>query len=429
MSTTKHYTIKLTGGTSPGPYTIFYNYPYPPYFATLYDVGPTALATGLTRTQLTTGDGINVEVPSSANVLYLYNEYCLSGITLVPPSDIVYKDFCLTISSKGGGLTFLHFSPSVLVNGYPSWVEDNFTSNGSITVTYNGTLWVVNGFTTELTTITSTDVSTANPPSVNWMINGGSDSVRYKLGSCQPTRRESFPVSVNQPTCLCDGSIIFNSNLDNPPFAYSIDNGVTFTSSPIFTELCSGIYILVMTDSIGETYSKTITMNKPELSTTYSLSLSTTNTNPISNEVSLVNSYETIVNITPPLPDGTTITFDLIHNNSFYSGPLSGTSILTTGTVVTKNTSTITINNTVTGDSQSVNTTPGCQSNVIYQSDTNEVWNSITLTNLDTITISTTTRVDKTTAGLCVVGYSNDTYSISNATINGCDCCSLIINT
>jgi hypothetical protein len=179
---------------------------------------------------------------------------------------------------------------------------------------------------------------------------------------------------------------------------------------------------------IGDTFSKSITMNKPELSTTYLLSLNTTKTNPISNEISLVNSYVTTVNITPPLPDGTTVTFNLIHNNSFYSGPLSGTSILTTGTVLTKNNSTIAINSTVTGNSQSVNTTPGCQSNIIYQSDINEVWNSITLTNLDTITISTTSRVDKTTTGLCVVGYSNDTYSISNATINGCDCCSLIIN-
>jgi len=169
-------------------------------------------------------------------------------------------------------------------------------------------------------------------------------------------------------------------------------------------------------------------MNKPVLTTTYLLSLNTTKTTPVSNQVSLVNSYVTTVDITPPLPDGTTITFDLIHNNSFYSGPLSGTSILTTGTVLTKNNTTISINSAVTGNSQSVNTTPGCQSNIIYQSNTNESWNSITLTNLDTITISTTSRVDKTTTGLCVVGYSDDTYSIANATIKGCDCCSLTIN-
>jgi hypothetical protein len=149
----------------------------------------------------------------------------------------------------------------------------------------------------------------------------------------------------------------------------------------------------------------------------------------VSNEVSLVNSYETTIQVTPPLPDGATITFDLIHTNSFYSSPTSGTSVLTTGTVLSKNLSGITINSTTTGQTQSVNTTPGCQSDFIYQSNINDTWNSITLTNTDTITISTTSRVDKTTTGLCVVGYSNDTYSISNAIITGCDCCSLIVNT
>ena len=96
---------------------------------------------------------------------------------------------------------------------------------------------------------------------------------------------------------------------------------------------------------------------------------------------------------------------------------------------MSKNLSAVTYNSIVTGNTQSVNTTPGCQNQFVYQSDINELWNSITMTNSDTITISTTSRVDKTTTGLCVVGSSNDTYSIVNATISGCDCCSIIVNT
>jgi hypothetical protein len=182
-------------------------------------------------------------------------------------------------------------------------------------------------------------------------------------------------------------------------------------------------------DALGDTYSKTITLDAPEMLTTYTISLNTINTTPVINEISLVNSYETTIQVTPPLPDGATITFDLIHTNSFYSSPTSGTSVLTTGTVLSKNLTGITINNVVTGQTQSVNTTPGCQSDFIYQSNIDDTWNSLTLTNTDTITISTTSRVDKTTTGLCVVGYSNDTYSIANAVISGCDCCSLIVNT
>jgi hypothetical protein len=339
----------------------------------------------------------------------------------------VYENFCLTIVNNKGVQKFINLISSSLVNGFPSWTD---SLDPLITVTYNSTNWVLNGYSVGLGTIISNDSSTSNPPS-NWIIIGseGNNTITYNIGSCGLAKRTSLPVSINQPTCFCDGSIIFNITLDNPPFVYSIDNGVTYSSSPIFTNLCSGIYILSVVDTSGETYSNTVTLNKPELVKTYKLKMNTVLTTPVKTEISLVNSYTTTFEVSPPLPDGTTITFDLIHNNSFYSSPTSGTSILTTGTVLSKNLSGITNNSVVTGNTQSTNTTPGCQSDFIYQSDINEVWNSVTLTNTDTITISTTTRVDKTTTGLCVVGYSNDTYSIANAVISGCDCCSLIVNT
>ena len=425
----KYYTIKITGGTSPGPYTIFFNEIGPPSnIATIYDSNPPELATDLSWESLTNGSGINVEVPDDASTLYLYNQYCSSGITLIPPTTITYNDFCLTTINNKVVSSFNHFVPSTVVNGYPSWVND---SDSEITITYTNNRWIINNFTINGGTVISGDLTNSNPPS-NWFEIGGQGSrptINFSLGNCVSSRRSSFPVSINQPSCICDGSIIFNVDLDNPPFLYSIDNGVTYVSSPIFTNLCSGIYILSVVDSLGETYSKTITMDKPTSSTTYTISLNTTTTTPVVNEISLVNNYETTISVSPELPDGTTITFDLIHTNSFYSSPTSGTSILTTGTVLSKNMSALTYNSVVTGNTQSVNTTPGCQNLYIYQSDINEVWNSITLTNSDSITISTTSRVDKTTTGLCVVGYSNDTYSIVNAKISGCDCCSIIVNT
>ena len=425
----KYYTIKITGGTSPGPYTIFFNEIGPTSnIATIYDSNPPELAIDLSWESLTYGSGINVEVPDNASTLYLYNQYCSSGITLIPPTTITYKDFCLTIINNRNVSSFNHFVPSTIVNGYPSWVND---SDSEITITYTNNRWIINNFTINGGTVISEDLTNSNPPS-NWYELGGQGSrptINFSLGNCVSSRRSSFPVSINQPSCICDGSIIFNVDLDNPPFLYSIDNGVTYVSSPIFTNLCSGIYILSIVDSLGETYSKTITMDKPTSSTTYTISLNTTTTTPVVNEISLVNNYETTISVSPELPDGTTITFDLIHTNSFYSSPTSGTSILTTGTVLSKNMSALTYNSVVTGNTQSVNTTPGCQNLYIYQSDINEVWNSITLTNSDSITISTTSRVDKTTTGLCVVGYSNDTYSIVNAKISGCDCCSIIVNT
>ena len=353
---------------------------------------------------------------------------------LIPPVRIIYKDFCISYYPSGNpnAKKSYHFIPSDELdsNGNPTWYwESNINSK----VVWNSTEleWNIINFIIEGGEFyDSVSLINSNPP-LNWSSRGTLFPLTLESvsGSCSTSNRSTFPVSINQPTCFCDGSIVFNVSLDNPPYSYSIDNGVTYSSSPIFTKLCSGIYLLSVSDYLGNVFSKTITIDKPEMATTYTLSLNTTTTTPIINEISLVNSYETTITVTPPLPDGTTITFDLIHDNSFYSSPTSGTSILTTGTILNSNFTTIPVSFTSTGNTKSVNTTPGCQSDFVYQSNINEVWNSITLTNTDTIVISTTTRVDKTTTGLCVVGYSNDTYSIANAIISGCDCCSLIVNT
>jgi hypothetical protein len=421
MSTTKYYTITLSAGTtSPGPYTIYLNQ----FGGTIPLLYPgLSLAQNIERDILLAG--VTIETTDTPGTIIVVNEFCDNSITVSTPTTITYKDFCLQITNNRGVSRFFNFIPSTFENGYPSWVDN---SDPSVTITYDGTKWILNGYSNG-TPIISYDTPTSNPPS-NWVEPGvGGITINYNEGSCSATKRSSFEVSINQPTCLCDGSIIFNVNLDNPPYSYSIDNGVTYSSSPIFTNLCSGIYILSVVDILGETFSKTITLDKPEMSTTYTISLNTTNTTPVSNEISLVNSYETTISVNPSLPDGATITFDLIHTNSFYSSPTSGTSVLTTGTILTKNSIDISGSSVFNDNSQSVNTTPGCQSEMIYQSNTNDIWNSLTLTNTDTITLSTTSRVDKTTTGLCVVGYSNDTYSIANAVISGCDCCTLIVNT
>ena len=432
----KYYLVKLTGGTSPGPYTVYYNNLLNPLFIPNIS-GTTTPASNLSYSSLFyPPNGVIIEVPvDNTPTIFLYNQLCGTNITLIPSSTIEYKDFCFVYYPTSSGANFsstLSFTQTGFdSNNLPIWTCDSDTS---ITISRNptNTVWVVNGF--DLIEgdiqITSQSPKESNPPK-NWVMVGSELEYTIKITEegCGSTKKSTFPVSINQPTCSCDGSIIFNVNLDNPPFSYSIDNGVTYSSSPIFTKLCSGIYVLSVADSIGDTYSKTISLDKPKVSTTYTISLETITSVPVSNEFSLVNNYDTTINISPPLPDGTTITFDFIHTNSFYSSPMSGTSILTTGTVLSKNLSAITYNSLVTGNTQTVNTTPGCQNQFIYQSNINEVWNSITITNSDTVTISTTSRVDKTTTGLCVVGYSNDVYSIVNASISGCDCCSIIVNT
>ena len=435
MSTTKYYTIKITGTTSsPGPYTIYLDN-VGGTIATLYPVA--APATGLYLPSLQAG--VTIKTNTTPNSIFLYNTYCGNNLSLLPPVNITYEPFCLSFESNN--LPYVvskTFIPDVLVGGYPSWVDN---SDSTITITWNATpnpgRFVINNYhpggntqncDNVISSIYPTD-STSNPPK-NWQSICGISPVYFsqKLGYCRSSQGRNFKTSVNQPTCICDGSIIFDVDLDNPPFSYSIDNGVTYSSSPIFTNLCSGTYILAVLDSVGNVHLSSEIVKTEVPSTTYTISLYTTNTKPVNNNVSLANLYETKIVVNPPLPNGTTITFDLIHNNNFYSSPNSGTSILTTSTLVYKNGDEVLLTNTSNSVNQSVNTAAGCQKEYVYQSNISDVWSSLTITNSDTITISTSSRVDKTTTGKCVVGYSNDNYSISNPVISGCDCCSIIIN-
>jgi hypothetical protein len=432
-----YYTISLTmESTSDGPYTIYYNSapPGPADIPILYPSG--VLAQNIPRTTLQLG--IIVKVPNTTpvnlGVFYIYNEHCLNNtVTLIVPTVSLYPDFCLSVSApKKGGISVsdTHFIYNGLdSNNKPTWIDEN-ELNPNSTINWDGTRWLLSSTIYGNIMFSNTQLTSSITYPTNWFGTGGFplQSITTNEGSCGNVRKQLPPVSVNQPTCLCDGSIIFNVTLDNPPFNYSIDNGVTYSSSPIFTNLCSGIYSLLVVDSLLESYSSSVTLDKQQQSTTYSISLKTINTTPVNNNISLVNTYETIVDVNPSLPDGTTITFDIIHNNSFYSSPTSGTSILTTGTVLTKNITPISINSTVTGNTQSINTITNCQKEYVYQSNIDDVWSSLTISNNDTITINTTSRVDKTTLGECVVGYCTDNYSISNPVISGCDCCSIKIN-
>jgi hypothetical protein len=424
----KYYIIKITGGTSPGNYVIYLNQTPPAVIPPQYPSGGLAENLSLANLQA----GITVEVPDDTTSIIVYNTYCDNFVSLIPPTTILYSEFCLSVSStqNGGPLTTnIHFIyNSIDSNNKPIWVD---ASNPLSSISWDGSKWLLTPTLLYGNTMSSNSTLNSSITYPNfWVGTGGSPltSINTKEGSCLLEKKQLPPISTNDPTCLCDGSIIFNITLDNPPFNYSIDNGVSYSSSPIFTDLCSGIYSLSVVDSLGETYSSSVTLKNPEQSIPYTLSLFTTNTTPVINNVSIVNSYETTIVVTPPLPDGATITFDIIHNNSFYSSPNSGTSILTTSTILYKNNSEILLTNTSNSTNQSINTNAGCQTEYVYQSNIDDIWGSLIITNNDTITISTTSRVDKTTSGECVVGYSADSYSISNPVISGCNCCSIKIN-
>jgi hypothetical protein len=229
----------------------------------------------------------------------------------------------------------------------------------------------------------------------------------------------------NETICGCEGSIIANASDGNSPYEYSIDGGITYKKFPIFDNLCSGVYTVTVRDYSGYTKSSQITLNPPENPTTYVVNLSTTSE--ISSNTGLLKTtnYETKLNITPQLPSTATITFDIIHTNTFQSSITETSASLNTNTVLTLNSTTIPYTTNTISTGTTVNTINGCQNEFVYVTGNSEVWEGLTYSLNDELLINTTTTVIKNFVNGCDFGESTDTFYITNLKINGCDCCAV----
>lgn len=328
-------------------------------------------------------------------------------------------NFCLNISINN---LQIHFNPNGLDdNGYNQWVSDDYTY--SINWDVSLSRWKLNGG--NLTYSVYSSLPSSVPPLNSWYVLGANGTVSANEGVCNPLGINSLTYSVNQPICSCDGNLMVNVSGGYPPYQYSIDNGVTYFNSPIFSQLCSGIYSIKVIDISGNTNSNNVTLNEPAPPTLYSVKLTTTSTNPVNNNTTLTNQYTTTVSVTPELPIGTTISFNINHNNQFYVSPNINTATLTTNTILTKNDVSIPLNSSTSSTSNTnYNPIQGCQNLTNYLNFYNEVWESLTFTSSDVITLNTTTTItqnDPLTS--CTYTSSQDSFSIGNATISGCGCC------
>ena len=81
----RYFDIKITGGTAAGPYSIYYDSVNPVTVALI--TSSSLPATGLTYSDMTTGDGVNVTIPNDANSLLCYNNRCCLLYTSPSPRD------------------------------------------------------------------------------------------------------------------------------------------------------------------------------------------------------------------------------------------------------------------------------------------------------------------------------------------------------
>jgi hypothetical protein len=232
----------------------------------------------------------------------------------------------------------------------------------------------------------------------------------------------------NETLCGCDGSISIYVNGDNPPFTYSIDGGITYKNSPLFTNLCSGLYSIIVKDSLGLTKNSLLTLKEPSPQVTYTVSLNTSSVVTTNNGIIFTKTYTTNFSVNPPLPNGVYITLDLYHTNTFNTGPNDNSAILNTNSGLFLNSILQPISSTGVTTGTTINIYPGCQSNIVYATSTNDVWSSIVLTSSNDYSLVTTTSVTKNENIACYVGDSNDKFFVSNLRINGCGCCNIIGN-
>jgi len=315
----QYYTIQITGGTSEGLYTIYYNSIGAGYIPNIYNTITTA--SNLTLTELLAG--VTVDVPTNTTKLFLVNtgqncgNYQEFEVTPTPPT---YPCICIHILSVSDSVDtqFQVCYDGNTINGKPHY------TGSTVDVTWNTNgYWNLNGFTNNGVSFRSGDFD--NVPDSNWYgVGNGSQnySVTTVIGDCPSVylRKTNLNITTNNPTCGgSDGSIIARG-VGDLGWTYSID-GLSYDNlTGIFVGLPASTYVIYAKNSNGDIVSQTVTLNlTPTTSFVIPAAFSLT---PASSSGNMQVYYYTVSYDTSNIPVGETVTFDYILNYSpQYSQP------------------------------------------------------------------------------------------------------------
>ena len=418
--------VRVTGGTSP--YTF------------LWEDGP--------RTQMLVGvDAGSYQV----TVTDFYGDYTATTIcSLFAPSPTptntttptptvtptpVYPNLCLIYIGLTVSYGPIQFTPSGYQNGKPTWsgIYNSTTLTIVWSITYS--IWEIQGWLP--TTAKPISTNTTNIPNSGWVMRG-QDSQNPTLsmtqGACPPYLPLRSLTTIANSTCSgdqnCNGSISLLSSYGLAPYQYSINggdnNGGTWQSSNIFNGLCPNTYTIITKDSANTQIS---TISKVEFDSNpinYVIKAQVIYTQLITAGDEIAN-WE--VNITPPLPIGTTINFTLTINST-QSVNSPGNGIISSSTNVKKN-NVLQTPPTPTSLTQTFDR-PNCSPSQTTQRNVSEVYN-LSMTNGDVIT-GTSTSLLVITDGQVGLNSCSTTLvqdiliSTSSPIISNCTCCSVSNN-
>jgi hypothetical protein len=250
-------------------------------------------------------------------------------------------------------------------------------------------------------------------------------------GTCPGYIPLSISLSKEDSSCHgttnCDGSISIYAFNGLPPYSYSIDNGLTYQSSGIFNGLCDNNYTVIVQDSGGNTVNGgVVPIGSVGTVTNYTISTQLLN-NVSYSQANQVASWK--VNVTPPIPAGATISFELqVNATQKNNGPGSGTTL--NNTVVRKNGVTVTAPAITTVTQTSGR--PNCSPYTTDTTSTTQVYN-LTMGQNDIIT-GTSQSILTITSGVtgsngCITMVEQDILvSTNRPSISGKAICGNVLN-
>ena len=332
----------------------------------------------------------------------------------------------------------LQFVANGSVNGKTTW-----TNNGNYNITWSPSKnrWEILG-SDNVTPFSPVggglfaSTTTSLYPDAGWSLVGGTQtySVTVTQGLCPASIPLQVLLTSENNTCNtttnCNGSITVNASSGVAPYVYSINNGVTYQTSSIFNNLCPGTYTIITNDAVNSKNTQTISVGFDTQPITYQLSLSAntsaTQTVTTNNYSSKTTYLEAVV--TPPLPVGITISFNLtVSSIKTYNGP--GTGVITDNILITQG-GIVKTPSTTSSISQSGDR-PNCNPEsqlVVSEADTY----TLSMTSNSKVLIIDTSVLEITDGQ---AGAQSNCLTNLNQTINtqftvpsiqGCNCCSVI---
>lgn len=355
--------------------------------------------------------------------------------TMTPTPSVTpsYPSLCLIAlgTTSYGPLQFVY---SGNVNGRPYW------NSGNYNIVWKGTRWEIVGI--DLSTPVQFAgggifVSNTNsiPPISGWNVAGGTStySITMTQGTCPSNLPLQTFVTKTDATCdgtsNCDGAITIFAQFGQPPYQYSINNGVTFQTFNIFQGLCPNTYTIITRDSQNNTISNTVVVGFSQAPQTYQLQI---NLQPELNQTfNFENFSETVryaqIQVVPPLPVGVSIQANLnLSKVKIVNGP--GTGTITDNVQFSRNGGPY-IPLSVVTDTQ-IGTRPFCNPEAQTTTTDNEVY-KFNIEAGDVLQIATTSTLT-ITAGE-IAQQSNCTTelvetisaSINQTVVKGCTCCAI----